>query len=96
MPARVQLALDDPAHRELQDRYRQPRDAETRTRSQLVLLAAHGYPVAPIAPLVQRRRSTVTRVVARYQQEGAAGVPYRRRPGRPPEAPPSGRPNGSA
>lgn len=89
MPAPVRLVLDDAAQRELRDRYRQTHDAETRSRYQMVLLAAEGYPVAQIAALVQRSRSTVTRVLARYQQEGVDGVPYRRRPGRPREAPPT-------
>ena len=87
MPTPVRLLLDEAAQRELRDRYRQTRDAETRSRYQMVQLAADGYPVAQIATLVQRSRSTVTRVLARYQQEGADGVPYRRRPGRPSEAP---------
>jgi transposase len=53
----------------------------------MVLVAGDGYPVPQSAALVQRRRSTVTRVLARSQQGGPDGVPHRRRPGRPRSAP---------
>jgi transposase len=64
-------------------------DAETRLRYQMVLLAADRYTAPQIAPLVRRSAATVEQVLRRYQEEGAAGVPHRRRPGRPAEVPPA-------
>jgi transposase len=55
----------------------------------MVLLAAEGHTAPQIAPVVRRSAATVERVVHRYQEEGAAGVPHRRRPGRPAAVPPA-------
>jgi transposase len=87
MPAalRVQLTRED--HAELERRYETAGDAETRTRYQIVLLAAAGQTAPQIAPVVRRSVDTVRRVVQRYQNGDVGDVPHRPRPGRPPEVP---------
>jgi transposase len=81
MPGPLGLELDGAARDELRRRYDAARDAETRTRFQMVLLAGEGRPAAAVAALVRRSPDTVWRVVRRYQQGGPDGVPHRPRPG---------------
>ena len=88
MPAPLRIELDAVARQELEDRFEQTRDAETRLRYQMVLLAADGRTAGQVAPLVRRSRATVERVLGRYLKEGPEGVPHRRRPGRQPDRPP--------
>jgi transposase len=87
MPAALNLHLTDDERAEVAQRFETTRDAETRLRYQMVLLAADGHTAPQIAPLVRRSPATVERVVHRYQEEGAAGVPHRRRPGRQAQVP---------
>jgi transposase len=87
MPAALRLQLTDEERADVARGFETTRAAETRLRYQLVLLAAAGYTAPQIAPLVRRSPATVERVLHRYRAEGAAGVPHRRRPGRPPEVP---------
>lgn len=82
MPAAIQLHLAEDERAAVEQRFEATRDAETRLRAQMVLLAAQGYAAPQIAPLVRRSAATVQRVLRRYQAEGVAGVPHRRRPGR--------------
>jgi transposase len=81
MLAPLGLALDAAARDDLRRRYDAARDAETRTRFQMVLLAGAGWPAVAVAALVRRSPDTVWRVVRRYQQVGPDGVPHRPRPG---------------
>ena len=81
MPAPLGLDLDAAARADLRRRYDAARDAETRTRFQMVLLAGEGRPATAVAALVGRSPDTVWRVVRRYQRGGPAGVPHRPRPG---------------
>ena len=81
MPAPLGLELDAVARNELERRYATARDAETRTRSHMVLLAGAGRAAAEVAALVRRSPDTVWRVVRRYQHLGSDGVPHRPRPG---------------
>jgi transposase len=60
------------------------RDAETRLRYQMVLLAQQGKTAPEVGRLTRRPARTVVRVVRRYQAGGVAAVPYRRSPGTPP------------
>ena len=60
------------------------RDAETRLRYQMVLLAHRGKTAREIAGPTRRSAQTVLRVVRRYQAGGVAAVPHRRSPGTPP------------
>jgi transposase len=87
MPTSIHLELTEEEHTELEQRFETTRDAETRLRYQMVLLAAAGRPASQIAPLVRRSVDTVQRVLRRYQNQGAAGVPHRPRPGRPSQVP---------
>jgi transposase len=89
MTAALRVTLDDDARLEVAARFEQSRDAETRLRYQMVLLAADGRTAPQIAPLVRRSVATVERVLRRYRAEGPAGVPHRRRPGRASPAPPA-------
>jgi transposase len=89
MPAALRPQLTDDERAEVAQCFESTRDAETRLRYQMVLLAADGYTAPQIAPMVRRSAATVERVVHRYQEEGAAGVPHRRRPGRPAEVLPA-------
>ncbi len=88
MPAPLRIELDEAARQELERRFEQTRDAETRLRYEMVLLAADGLTAPQVAPLVRRSPATVERVLGRYLREGPDGVPYRRRLGRRPVRPP--------
>jgi len=87
MPAPFRVTLTEAARTALVGRFNAARDAETRLRYQMVLLAADGRTTTQIAPLVQRSPDTVARVLQRYLAAGPAGVPHRPRPGRPVAAP---------
>jgi Winged helix-turn helix len=89
MPPPLRVPLDPAKQAELEHRYRTTRDAETRTRYQMVLLAAQGHTPPQIALLVRRSPDTVRRVLKRYLGGGADAVPHRpiwvsRRTTRPP------------
>src|SRR6266516_511420 len=83
----IRVTLDEAARAELERRYAAARDAEPRTRYQMVLLAGEGRTVAEVAALVRRSVATVQRVLRRYQAGGPDGVPRRRPPGQPPHVP---------
>jgi transposase len=68
---------------DLERRYDAARDAASRTRYQIVLLAADGRDADEIAAVVRRSTSTVWRVLARYRAGGPDAVPHRPRPGHP-------------
>jgi transposase len=87
MPAALQLHLTETDCTAVEACFETTRDAETRLRAQMVLLAAQGLRVPQIARVVRRDATTVQRVLHRYQAEGIAGVPHRRRPGRPSPVP---------
>jgi transposase len=89
VPAPVRVVLTDAARAELVARFNAARDAETRLRYQMVLLAGSGRSAPQVAPLVQRHPATVWQVLRRYLDGGAAGVAPRPRPGRPVAAPPA-------
>jgi len=86
-PPTLQVILDPDAHAELERRYQTTRDAETRTRFQMVLLCAQGHTPPQIAQLVRRSPDTVRRVLKRYLAGGADAVPHRPHPGQPPHYP---------
>ena len=60
------------------------RDAETRLRYQMVLLAHQGKSAPEVGRLTRRPTRTVVRVVRRYRAGGVAAVPYRWSAGAPP------------
>jgi transposase len=82
MPATLRLHLTKEERVDLAHHFEQTRDAHTRLRYQMVLLAADGHTAPQIAPVVRRSADTVQRVLRRYRKEGIAGVPHRPRPGR--------------
>jgi transposase len=88
MPPPLRVTLDVATHAELERRYQATRDAETRTRYQMVLLAAGGQAVTQIAPVVRRSPDTVRRVLKRYLAGGVDAIPHRPHPGQPPHYPP--------
>jgi transposase len=87
MPAALRIQSSEAAREEVARCYEETTDAETRTRFQMVLLAMAGQTAPVIAPVVRRSVDTVERVLHRYQAAGVAGVPHRRRPGRPSPVP---------
>jgi transposase len=89
MPAPLRLALDEAARTELAGRFEATRDAETRTRYQMLLLLAEGRTPPEVGALVRRSAATVRRVLRRYQAAGPDGIPPRPRPGQPPHFPPA-------
>jgi transposase len=88
-PPPLRLRLDPAARAELERRYQAARDAETRTRYQMVLLNAQGHTSPQIATLVRRSPDTVRRVLKRYLGGGPDAVPHRPHPGQPPHYPPA-------
>ena len=87
MPAPLRLTLDGAARAELAGRFDAARDAESRTRYQMLLLLADGRTSAQVGALVRRSPATVRRVLRRYQAAGPDGVLARPRPGQPPHVP---------
>ena len=88
-PPTLQVTLDPDAQAELERRYHTTRDAQTRTRYQMVLLNAQGHTPPQIAQLVRCSPDTVRRVLRRYLADGPDAVPHRPHPGQPPHYPPS-------
>jgi transposase len=88
-PPPLRVTLDPAAQVELERRYQTTRDAETRTRYQMVLLNAQGHAAPKIAQLTRRSPDTVRRVLKRYLAQGPDAVPHRPHPGQPPHWPPA-------
>lgn len=82
MAIRLRVQLNDGQRTEVERRYREARDAETRTRYQMVLLAADGKPAPQIGWMTRRSEDTVRRVLGRFLHRGLDAVPRRRPPGR--------------
>src|SRR3954453_18968890 len=75
MPAPLRIELTLTARAEARAAFDRPRDAETRLRCQLVLLAGDGLTAPQIAPLVQRSATTVQRGLHRSHDGGMVAVP---------------------
>lgn len=75
-------SVDNATRLELRHRYKETRDAETRTRYQMLLLALDGQTSTHIARLVCRSQDTVVRVLKRFVQGGLEAIPRRTAPGR--------------
>jgi transposase len=69
----------------LEELYRQTKDADLRSRCQMILLSAEGRSPPQIAKQVRFHRRTVTRYIQRYEAEGIDGLLTRPRSGRPPK-----------
>ena len=89
MSAPIRIALSPAARGEVRAAFDATRDAESRLRYQMVLLAADGRTAPQIAPVVQRSAATVQRVLGRYRAGGLGAVPYRPIPGAAPAVPPA-------
>jgi hypothetical protein len=83
MPAPITLPpLDEHQRADLQQRYEEAADAETRTRYQMLVLAQMGHTAPHIADMVLRSEDTVARVLKRFLAGGLDAVPRRTSPGR--------------
>jgi transposase len=89
MPAPLRIEWSPTEREAVRGAFDTTRDADTRLRYQMVLLAGDGHTVPEIAPLVQRSETTVQRVLHRYQASGLAAVPYRPRRGAAPTVTPA-------
>jgi len=85
----LRVHLDPAAQTELEQRYQTTRDAETRTRYQMVLLGAQGQTAPTIARVTRRSPDTVRRVLNRYLASGPDAVPHRPHLGQAPHYPPA-------
>lgn len=70
----------------LEEFYRQTKDADVRSRCQMILLSNEGLSPPQIAEQVRFHRRTVTHYIQRYEEEGTHGLLTRSRSGRPPKA----------
>ncbi len=75
--------LSDREIQELEQLYRDTKNADVRTRCDMILLSNEGLSPPKIAQRVRFSHDTVVRFVKRYNQEGIAGLANRPRPGRP-------------
>jgi transposase len=75
-------SLEKPTQAELCRRYEETKDAETRTRYQVLLLSQRGQTSSQIAQTVLRSQDTVVRVLKRFLTGGLDAVPRRTSPGR--------------
>jgi transposase len=74
--------LEKPTLAQLRRRDEETTDAETRTRSQMLLLSLRGHTSSQIAHPVLRSQDTVGRVLKRFLSGGLDAVPRRTAPGR--------------
>ena len=74
--------LDPATLTELHQRYEDTPNVESRTRSQMLLLAQQEHKVPQIARMVLRSEDTVARVLKRFLAAGLDAVPRRSPPGR--------------
>lgn len=84
-PGRYITLSDDDKRTALRQFYRQTRDADLRTRCQMILLSAGGHSTAEIAELTLFDENTVLYWFNRYETDGIAGLEDRPQSGRPPK-----------
>lgn len=70
----------------LEELYRQTKQADVRSRCQMILRSNEGLSPPQIAQRVRFHRRTVTRYIQRYEAEGCDGLLTRPRSGRVPKA----------
>jgi transposase len=68
---------------QLEQLYRDTKDADVRTRCDMILLSNQGLSPPEIAHRVRFSRETVARFIKRYNEEGIAGLADKPRSGRP-------------
>lgn len=76
--------LSDKEIQQLEQLYRDTKDADVRTRCDMILLSNEGLSPPEIAYRVRFSRETVVRFIKRYDKEGIAGLADKPRSGRPP------------
>ena len=81
MPAPIRISAEEGELAELARSYEESPDPETRSRYQMVLLAAQSKTAYEIAPMVLRSPDTVQRVLRRYLDGGTDAVPRKSPPG---------------
>jgi transposase len=75
--------LSDREIQELEQLYRDTKNADARTRCAMILLSNEGLSPPKIAQHVRFSHDTVVRFIKRYNREGIAGLHSKPRPGRP-------------
>ena len=70
----------------LRELYRQTRNADVRTRCQMILLSAQAYNVSEIADLTLFNEDSILHWLDRYESEGLEGLEDRPRSGRRPKS----------
>lgn len=80
------IQLDEPERSALRRLYRQTKDADVRSRCQMLLLSADGHGVSAIAQLTLFDENSVLFWFDRYAAEGLAGLEDRPKSGRPPKS----------
>jgi len=75
--------LSDTEKSALKRLYRATKDADIRTRCEMILLSNQGLSPPQIAQRVRFSRDTVVRFIKRYNQEGVVGLTNRPHSGRP-------------
>ena len=84
-PGRYISITDDDERGALRQLYRQTKDADLRTRCQMILLSAGGHTVAEIAEVTLFDENTVLYWFDRYETDSLAGLEDRPQSGRPPK-----------
>ena len=84
-PGRV-IQLNEQERAELRQLYRQTKDADVRTRCQMLLLSADGHSVSDIAKLTLFDENSVLFWFDRYEAAGLDGLEDRPKSGRPPKS----------
>ena len=76
-------ALSDKEIQELEQLYRETKNANVRTRCDMILLSNEGWSPPKIAQRVRFSRDTVVRFIKRYDEQGVTGLFDKPRSGRP-------------
>lgn len=80
------IQLNEQQREALRQLYRQTKDADLRSRCQMLLLSAAGHRVGEIADLTLFDENSVLFWFDRYEAEGLAGLEDRPKSGRPPKS----------
>lgn len=84
--ARYVRGLSTAEQKALRELYRQTKNADVRTRCQMILLSAQQYAVSEIANLTLFNEDSVLYWLDRYESQGLQGLEDRPRSGRPPKS----------
>jgi transposase len=80
------IQLNEQERAELRQLYRQTKDADVRTRCQMLLLSAVGHSVSDIAKVTLFDENSVLFWFDRYEAAGLDGLEDRPKSGRPPKS----------